>query len=132
MSREGPRQHKSRMRATEVDQAAGSRLRAIRIIHTIIWVFFVACIVAIYVAAFAGWHHLAFLFAAIVLIEVAVLLFNRMSCPLTAVAARYTESREPNFDIYLPRWVARHNKLIFGTLYAAGVATALLLWVTSR
>jgi hypothetical protein len=93
--------------------------------------FFVGCIVAIHVAAWAGWYRVAFLFSGIVLIEVAVLLFNRMSCPLTAVAARYTESREPNFDIYLPRWVARHNKLIFGTLYFAGIATALVLWMTS-
>ncbi|MBB1092471.1 hypothetical protein HUU61_14375 [Rhodopseudomonas palustris] len=47
-----------------------------------------------------------------------------MRCPLTAVAARYTDERADNFDIYLPIWLARHNRLIFGTLFAA---TQLLL-----
>jgi hypothetical protein len=27
------------------------------------------------------------------------------------------EERADNFDIYLPNWVARHNKAIFGTLF---------------
>ena len=42
--------------------------------------------------------------------------------PLTAVAARYTDDRRANFDIYLPEWLARYNKQIFGPLYAMGVA----------
>lgn len=40
---------------------------------------------------------------------------------LTAVAARYTDDRRVNFDIYLPEWLARYNKQIFGPLYLAGV-----------
>jgi hypothetical protein len=32
-------------------------------------------------------------------------------------AARFTESRADNFDIYLPNWLARHNKTVFGTLF---------------
>ena len=66
--------------------------------------------------------------AAIVSIEVAVLAVNRWRCPLTAVAARYTDERRDNFDIYLPVWLAKYNKLIFGTLYVAGVAFALVRW----
>jgi hypothetical protein len=64
----------------------------------------------------------------VVAIEVLVLLFNRFKCPLTAVAARYTPDREDNFDIYLPLWLARNNKLIFGALYVAGIAYTLVLW----
>ncbi len=45
------------------------------------------------------------------------------------MAARYTEVRRDNFDIYLPLWMARYNKLIFGTLYVAGLAFALVRWV---
>ncbi|WP_349627414.1 hypothetical protein [Rhodopseudomonas palustris] len=52
--------------------------------------------------------------------EVLVLLLNRMRCPLTDIAARYTTDRADNFDIWLPRWLARHNQRIFGTLFAAG------------
>jgi hypothetical protein len=47
---------------------------------------------------------------------VLVLIANDESCPLTGVAARYTVDRRDNFDIYLPEWLARHNKLIFGSI----------------
>jgi hypothetical protein len=108
---------------------AAARLRAIRIVHTVIWAFFAGCILAIPVAALAGWFALAWVLCAVVLVEVLILALNRMRCPLTDVAGRYTDAREPNFDIYLPRWLARHNKLIFGSLYALGVALTLTLWL---
>ena len=44
------------------------------------------------------------------------------------VAAAYTPARRPNFDIYLPEWLARHNKEVFGTLFLAGVLLALARW----
>lgn len=65
----------------------------------------------------------------IVVVEVLVLIWNRMSCPLTGVAARYTDERAENFDIYLPRWLAKHNKTIFGTLYVAGIGYTLIEWL---
>jgi hypothetical protein len=61
---------------------------------------------------------------------VVVLAFNQMRCPLTSVAARYTDDRLDNFDIFLPEWLARHNKVIFGTLYLAGVLFSIVRWVT--
>jgi hypothetical protein len=69
------------------------------------------------------------LFAAIVAVEVIVLVLNRMSCPLTGVAARYTSERRANFDIYLPEWLARNNKAILGTLYCAAVLFLLARWL---
>lgn len=56
---------------------------------------------------------------------------NRGRCPLTDVAARHTADRQDNFDIYLPVWLARYNKLIFGALYLAGVSYTLLKWLGS-
>jgi hypothetical protein len=56
-----------------------------------------------------------------VFLEVLVLLCNRMRCPLTDVAGRYTVQREDNFDIYLPLRLARYNKQIFGGLYLFGI-----------
>jgi len=41
------------------------------------------------------------------------------------MVARDTDDRCENFDIYLPEWRAKYNKLIFGTLYFAGVVFAL-------
>lgn len=42
-------------------------------------------------------------------------------CPLTLIARKYSRSTKDNFDIFLPEWLARHNKLIFPLLYALGV-----------
>ena len=68
----------------------------------------------------------------VVLFEVAVLMLNQFRCPLTDVAARYTDDRRDNFDIYLPLWLARYNKTIFGLLYVAGVLYAFIRWTVSR
>jgi len=57
---------------------------------------------------------------------------NRWSCPLTPVAARFTEDRRANFDILLPEWLARHNEEVFGGLYLAGVAYLILQWWAVR
>ncbi|MBV6519911.1 MAG: hypothetical protein MNPFHGCM_00014 [Gemmatimonadaceae bacterium] len=100
-------------------------LRAIRLLHTVVWAFFVAAILAIPVAVLYRRFDLFALFACIVLLEVIVLAVNELRCPLTGVAARYTEDRRANFDIYLPLWVAHYNKQLFGTLYLLGVAFGL-------
>lgn len=105
------------------DRAVPSRLRltAVRLVHTVVWAFFVAAIVAIPIAAWYERFDLYLAFTAIVLVEVLVLAVNHMRCPLTGVAARYTDDRRDNFDIYLPLWVARYNKQIFGSLFIAGL-----------
>ena len=58
--------------------------------------------------------------------EVFVLAADGLRCPLTALTRRYTDNHADNFDIFIPKWLARHNKLIFGSLFAAG--KALLVW----
>jgi hypothetical protein len=50
---------------------------------------------------------------------------------LTDLAARNTEERADNFDIYQPLWLARHNQAIFGTLFVAGELFLLGRWLTS-
>ena len=104
-------------------------LTAIKVTHTVVWAFFVACIVAIPFAALRGAHGTAAWFAAIVAMEVIVLAVNGWRCPLTAIASRYTDERRDNFDIFLPIWLAKYNKHIFGALYVAGVAFALAHWM---
>jgi len=105
-----------------------SRLRAVKLIHTVAWAFFAGCIFLIPVAAWQGRFTTVVVLAALVLLEIAILLANRWRCPLTGVAARYTVDRRDNFDIYLPLWIARYNKVIFGWLFAAGLAFALARW----
>ena len=104
------------------------RLKQIKTLHTAIWALFAGCIVAIPVAAALTYYSAAAWLAAIVCIEIVVLLLNGCRCPLTAVAARHTARRTANFDIYLPEWAARHNKLIFGALYVAGVVFTVFRW----
>jgi hypothetical protein len=105
-----------------------SPLGAIKVAHTLVWVFFATCIFAIFPAAWLGEFRKAVLLIAVVAVEVVIILANRWRCPLTDVAARYTDDRRENFDIYLPRWLARHNKTIFGIIYAAGVILTYVRW----
>ncbi len=108
---------------------AAFRLRVVRLLHTVVWAGFAGCIVAIPWLAWQGRFGAAAVLAAIVFGEVVVLWYHRWSCPLTAVAARYTDDRRANFDIYLPEWLARHNQQIFGTLYAIGVAYLMAMYL---
>ena len=104
-------------------------LITIKAAHTIVWAFFVACIVAIPFAAWRGEHHAAAWLTVVVAVEVLVLAVNGWRCPMTSVAARFTDERSENFDIYLPFWLAKYNKQIFGALYIGGVAFAFWQWV---
>ena len=105
------------------------RLQTIKLVHTVAWAGFAGCIVAMPLLTLQGRFRLATLFALVVLGEVAALAVNRWRCPLTPIAARYTEDRRANFDIYLPEWLARYNKEIFGPLYLAGVVLLVVRWV---
>ena len=107
-------------------------LVAIRVVHTFVWAIFVACIVAIPIMSWLGRHRAAAWLIAVVACECIVLVVNKMRCPLTSVAARYTEDRRANFDIYLPKWLAKYNKVIFGTLYFAGLVFALVRWAGTQ
>ena len=107
-------------------------LRTVKLAHTLVWALFAGCIVALPIVAWRGHIHAALILIAIVGFEVVVLLLNRFRCPLTGVAARYTEDRRDNFDIYLPLWVARYNKQIFGSLYVAGIVYTLAQWKEMR
>jgi hypothetical protein len=108
---------------------SSSTLNLIKAAHTIVWALFAGCILAIPLASWRGEHRVAACLAAIVSVEVVVLVLNHWRCPLTSVAARYTDDRRDNFDIFLPAWLAKYNKLIFGPLYFVGVAFALARWI---
>jgi hypothetical protein len=49
---------------------------------------------------------------------------------LTDLAARFTSDRSAEFDIYLPRWLARHNKTLFGGLFAVNELIVLWRWLS--
>jgi hypothetical protein len=93
-------------KSASINRAA---LTTIKAAHTVVWVSFVACIVAIPWAAWRGEYRAAAWLTVIVAVEVLVLAVNGWRCPMTSVAARFTDERRENFDIYLPIWLARHN-----------------------
>lgn len=105
-----------------------SALRGIKVAHTIVWAFFVGCILGIPVASWRNEHGAAAWLGALVAGEVAILTMNQWRCPLTSLAERYTDDRRENFDIYLPEWIAKHNKTIFGALYVAALVFAGVRW----
>jgi len=121
--------HPSLLSDPSFERGRRRRLIAVKVVHTIAWAFFAGCILAIPVASWRGRHAEAAWLIGIVFVEVAILLANGWRCPLTAVAARFTEERHDNFDIYLPEWLAKYNKLIFGVIFCLGLAFALFQWL---
>jgi len=53
----------------------------------------------------------------IILLEGMVLLYFKSICPITLIARRYSDSAKENFDIFLPNWLAKYNKLIYISLF---------------
>jgi hypothetical protein len=115
-----------------VHSSENASLRIVKIVHTLVWALFAGCIVALPIVAWLQDIRAAMILIAIVGFEVLVLLLNRFRCPLTGIAARYTQDRRDNFDIYLPLWMARYNKQIFGSLYVAGIVYTLVQWQGMR
>ncbi len=107
----------------------GSALRTVKLLHTGAWACFAGCILAIPVLGFIRRYEAALALIGIVLAEVIILVVNGLRCPLTAVAARYTDDRRDNFDIYLPLWIARNNKFIFGLLFLLGALYVAVRWL---
>jgi len=112
--------------------SAAAALRIVKLAHTVVWAFFATSILAIPVLALFNELGYASALVAVVFVEVVVLATNNWRCPLTEVAARFTEERADNFDIYLPAWLARHNKLVFGVLYAFGMVLTSVRWALAR
>lgn len=95
----------------------------VKLLHTLVWAVMAAAVGYVVYCGLtgAGGKPLA-VCVGLILLETAVLLFNKWRCPLTDVAARYSAPDRDNFDIYLPEWLARHNKAIFGGLFLFGLA----------
>jgi hypothetical protein len=97
-------------------------LTAIKILHTAVWAVMASGILALPITAIMRRFRWSAALTFLILLECAVLAFNGGRCPLTDLAARSTAERADNFDIYLPLWLARYNKVIFGVLFIAGEA----------
>ncbi len=105
---------------------AKTKLILTKLLHTLIWVFFVAVIFYVLYCGITGRiTPLTWVAIGLVVFEGLVLLIFRMRCPLTYVARRYSGSQKDNFDIYLPNWIAKYNKQIFTTIFVVGLILVL-------
>ncbi|ALM07574.1 hypothetical protein SB49_06990 [Sediminicola sp. YIK13] len=104
-----------------------NKLFAIKFLHTLIWLFFVCILFYILYTGITNTIN-SFTWIAIGLVfgEGVVLLIFKMFCPLTILARKYSDSEKDNFDIFLPNWLAKYNKIIFTTLFVIGLATVLV------
>ena len=95
-----------------------SKLTLIKIIHTIIWVFFnVVLFYMAYAVIVNKIDRLVWIAVALILLEGVVLLIFSKMCPLTIIARKYSDSAKDNFDIYLPNGLAKYNKQIYTTFF---------------
>lgn len=98
------------------------RLRIIKIVHSLVWTFMVAVIFyVLYCGVFDNVNLLTWIAIGIIILEGSVLLAFKMYCPLTVLARKYSDSTKDNFDIFLPNWLAKYNKLIFTSIYLLGL-----------
>lgn len=102
-------------------------LLAIKTIHTLIWLFFV---VVIFYILYSGIFNMITIYTwigiGLIVVEGLVLLLFKMFCPLTIWARKYSDSQKDNFDIFLPNWLAKNNKLIFTTIFLIGLVMVIV------
>jgi hypothetical protein len=93
-------------------------LTLIKVIHTAIWVFFnVVLFYLFYAVSTNKIDRWVWIGIGLILMEGVVLMVFKNMCPITVIARRYSQSRKDNFDIFLPNWLARYNKLIYSTFF---------------
>lgn len=101
---------------------ANSKLILVKLLHTAIWLFFNVVIFYLVYAVIVNridirvWICLAF-----IVFEGLTLLLFKSICPVTLIARKYSDSDKDNFDIYLPNWLAKHNKLIYTSIVVIAV-----------
>jgi hypothetical protein len=107
-------------------------LTTIKVLHTVVWAALAGAIVALPFLAAEGAFRWAAIFSVVIFVEGIVLVANGWRCPMTDLATKYTADRSPNFDIYMPNWLARYNKTIFTALFLVNEAIVLALWLRRR
>ncbi len=104
-----------------------TKLKLIKALHTLVWIFFNVVIFYMLYAVLADkidkwlWIGLG-----LVILEGLTLLFFKFFCPLTIMARQYSDSTKDNFDIYLPNWLARYTKMIYTSI--VGVIVVILIY----
>ena len=104
-----------------------SKLVIIKLIHTLIWVFFnVVIFYLLYAVLTDTIDKWVWICLGLILLETVTLIIFKRVCPVTLVARRYSSYARHNFDIYLPEWLAKYNKQIYTIIVI--IILLLLAW----
>src|SRR4051812_25713602 len=99
------------------------KLTLVKLVHTIIWVFFNIVIFYLLYAVVTNkidrwvWICLSLIFS-----EGIILIVFKSFCPITLIARKLSNSQKDNFDIYLPNWLPRYNKKIYSAIVLLAIA----------
>lgn len=81
-----------------------------------------SCVLYVLSAGLLGFiNQSVYIAIAVIFVEGMTLLIFKWKCPLTIIAQNYTDNREDNFDIFLPKILAKYNKVIFTALFLVGL-----------
>lgn len=108
-------------------------LKIIKTAHTLVWIIMVSACFYILYAGLTNTFDLILVISIILLtLETLVLILNKWTCPFTPLAQKYTTEKSHNFDIYIPSWLAKYNKLIFGIIFAVGIMLVIFNWIARQ
>ncbi|MBP9758789.1 hypothetical protein KBD45_03770 [Candidatus Dojkabacteria bacterium] len=110
-----------------------TKLNLVKSVHTLIWFVMASATLYIFYAGITKTFN-SWLWISIFLLtgESIVLIFNKWKCPFTPMAMKYTTDRGDNFGIFLPKRIAKYNKLIFGTIFILGLLLVVFNLIFSR
>jgi hypothetical protein len=104
-----------------------NKLVLIKLLHSAIWIFFNVVIFYLLYAVIVNRIDIwVWICLGLIIFEGFILLVFKSMCPITLVARKYSDSQKDNFDIYLPNWLAKYNKLIY--TFIVLVAVVILIY----
>ncbi len=94
-----------------------TKLILVKLLHTAIWLFFnVVIFYLLYAVVVNKIDVWVWICLGLIVLETVILLIFKKVCPVTLIAKRFSDSDRANFDIYLPHWLAKYNKLIYSII----------------
>lgn len=94
----------------------------VKTIHSLIWLIMVLAIFYILYAGITNHFDIYFFISmSLMVVEGIILIINRGACPLTLLSKNLKSDYCEGDDIFLPRWLAVHNRLVFTSILVVGL-----------
>ena len=116
----------------QIAMAENVKLVFIKIVHTIVWVFFnVVIFYLLYAVVVNKIDKWVWICITLVFLEGIILIVFKNICPVTLIARKFSNSKQDNFDIYLPNWLAKYNKEIYSIIVLIAIVILIYRLSTS-